>query len=231
MVALGGSQPRSRTLSGHAGECEFLTHAGCRAAGARTQLTGVVGALAVTALLIFVPNLLQDLPRAALAAVVISAAFGLIEIADLRRIYRIQRWEFWLSVVCLAVWPSWAPSRGLSWRWCLPSSSFSGTAGDRIRPCWAASMISRATTTSPGIRRRVSSRACAISVGCTPVLRERRIFPGAGARRGGGIAHAGVLAGRRRRTDHSASTSHPPMSWTNWTRNSKPQASTCVLPR
>src|SRR5262249_669104 len=47
------------------------------------------------------PNLLQDLPAAALAAVVIASAIGLIEITDLIRIYRIQRWEFWLSIVCL----------------------------------------------------------------------------------------------------------------------------------
>ena len=77
------------------------------------SLTGVVGALAVTALLMFVPNLLQDLPRAALAAVVISAAFGLIEIADLRRIYRIQRWEFWLSIVCLAGVAILGPIQGI----------------------------------------------------------------------------------------------------------------------
>jgi len=70
------------------------------AAGARTQLTSVVGALAIAALLLVAPNLLQDLPTAALAAVVIAAAIGLIEVADLRRIYRIQRWEFWLSMVC-----------------------------------------------------------------------------------------------------------------------------------
>ncbi len=31
----------------------------------------------------------------------IASAIGLIEVADLRRIYRIQRWEFWLSIVCL----------------------------------------------------------------------------------------------------------------------------------
>ena len=30
----------------------------------------------------------------------IASAIGLIEVADLRRIYRIQRWEFWLSIVC-----------------------------------------------------------------------------------------------------------------------------------
>jgi len=33
---------------------------------------------------------------------VIASAIGLFEFADLRRIYRIQRWEFWLSVVCTA---------------------------------------------------------------------------------------------------------------------------------
>jgi MFS superfamily sulfate permease-like transporter len=72
------------------------------AAGARTQLTGVVGALAVALLVVMAPNLLRHLPNAALAAVVIASAVGLFEIADLERIYRIQRWEFWLSIVCLA---------------------------------------------------------------------------------------------------------------------------------
>jgi len=70
------------------------------AAGARTQLTSVVGALAIAFLLLLAPNLLQHLPNAALAAVVIAAAIGLIEVADLKRIYRIQRWEFWLTVLC-----------------------------------------------------------------------------------------------------------------------------------
>jgi high affinity sulfate transporter 1 len=70
------------------------------AAGARTQLTSVVGALAIALLLLIAPNLLQHLPTAALAAVVIAAAIGLLEITDLKRIYRIQRWEFWLSMVC-----------------------------------------------------------------------------------------------------------------------------------
>ena len=70
------------------------------AAGARTQLTGVVGALAVALLLLAAPNLLQNLPTRALAAVVIASAIGLFEITDLIRIYRIQRWEFWLSIVC-----------------------------------------------------------------------------------------------------------------------------------
>ena len=71
------------------------------AAGAKTQVTGVVGALGVAALLVAAPDLLKHLPTPALAAVVIASAIGLIEVADLRRIWRIQRWEFWLSILCL----------------------------------------------------------------------------------------------------------------------------------
>ncbi|WP_239468134.1 SulP family inorganic anion transporter [Microvirga arvi] len=70
------------------------------AAGARTQLTSVAGALTIALLLLVAPNLLRNLPTAALAAVVIASAIGLFEVTDLRRIYRIQRWEFWLSITC-----------------------------------------------------------------------------------------------------------------------------------
>ena len=72
------------------------------ASGSKTQLTGVVGALAIVVLLMFAPRLLRDLPHAALAAVVISSAIGLFEIHDLRRLHRIQRWEFWLSLAAFA---------------------------------------------------------------------------------------------------------------------------------
>ncbi len=72
------------------------------AAGARSQVANVVGAIAIALLLVFAPELLRNLPGAALAAVVIAAAIGLIEVADLRRIYRFQQWEFWLSMACFA---------------------------------------------------------------------------------------------------------------------------------
>ena len=69
-------------------------------AGAKTQLTAVVGAVAVAVLVVVAPNALRTLPMSALAVIVIASAIGLIEIADLRRIYRIQRWECWLSIGC-----------------------------------------------------------------------------------------------------------------------------------
>jgi high affinity sulfate transporter 1 len=68
------------------------------ASGSKTQLTGLVGALAIALLLVYAPNLLQNLPLTALAAVVIASALGLFELGELRRLYRIQRWEFWLSM-------------------------------------------------------------------------------------------------------------------------------------
>src|SRR4029078_8431954 len=60
------------------------------------------GAVGVALLLILAPNLLQSLPSSALAAAVIAAGIGLFEFADLGRIFRIQQWEFWLSMVCFA---------------------------------------------------------------------------------------------------------------------------------
>jgi high affinity sulfate transporter 1 len=72
------------------------------AAGARTQLSSVVATVAIALLLVLAPTLLRNLPQPALAAVVIAAAIGLFELSDLRRIYRIQQWEFWLSMVCFA---------------------------------------------------------------------------------------------------------------------------------
>jgi high affinity sulfate transporter 1 len=70
------------------------------AAGARTQVTGVVGAAAIALMLLFFPNLVRNLPNAALAAVVISAAIGLFEVAGVRRLYRLRRMEFLLSIAC-----------------------------------------------------------------------------------------------------------------------------------
>jgi high affinity sulfate transporter 1 len=102
MVALGAANLVAGFFRGFPVSASASRTPVAAAAGARTQLAGVVGALAVAALLLIAPDLLMNLPTTALAAVVIASAVGLIEIADLRRIYRIQRWEFWLSIGCLA---------------------------------------------------------------------------------------------------------------------------------
>lgn len=100
MVALGAANLAAGLFQGFPVSSSSSRTPVAEAAGAKTQLTGVVGALAVALLLVMTSDLLKNLPTSALAAVVIASAIGLIEVADLRRIYRIQRWEFWLSAAC-----------------------------------------------------------------------------------------------------------------------------------
>ena len=69
-------------------------------AGAKTQITGLVGALCIALLLIFAPNLLKNLPQAVLGAVVICACISIVEVRALVRLYKLRREEFVFSIVC-----------------------------------------------------------------------------------------------------------------------------------
>ncbi len=70
------------------------------AAGAKTQMTGVFSALCILLFLLFAPNLLSHVPKAALAAVVIAACWSLIEYRAVKSLYRLRRSEFWTSMFC-----------------------------------------------------------------------------------------------------------------------------------
>jgi len=69
-------------------------------AGARTQVTGVVGAVCIALLLIFSPRLMLYVPTAALGAVVITACGAIVEFKEVRRLYHLRRGEFYLSIIC-----------------------------------------------------------------------------------------------------------------------------------
>jgi hypothetical protein len=66
---------------------------------------------------------------------VIAAAIGLFEFADLRRIFRIQRWEFWLSIGCFA---------GVAVLGVIPASAWRSRRGDRIPVGRLAAALRRA---------------------------------------------------------------------------------------
>jgi high affinity sulfate transporter 1 len=89
-------------------------------AGAKTQVTGLVGAGAILLIIVFVPGLLRNLPQPTLAAVVIAAALSLIEIPATIRLWQQRRAEFALSmaafvgVVLLGVLPGIAIAVALS---------------------------------------------------------------------------------------------------------------------
>lgn len=71
-----------------------------RAAGAQTQVAGVVAAVCTAALLLTAPTLLAFVPESALAAIVICASLGIVEIRNVARLYRVRRSEFSISMLC-----------------------------------------------------------------------------------------------------------------------------------
>jgi high affinity sulfate transporter 1 len=100
LVALGAANVATGLFQGFSVSSSSSRTPVAEAAGAKTQVTGVVGALAIALMLLFFPNLVRNLPDSALAAVVISAAIGLIEAAGVRKLYRVRKMEFVLSIAC-----------------------------------------------------------------------------------------------------------------------------------
>jgi high affinity sulfate transporter 1 len=69
------------------------------AMGGRTQVAGLVAAAAIAAVLLFFTGPLRYVPIAALAAVLVRAAYSLVDIRTLKMFYRVDRREFALSLL------------------------------------------------------------------------------------------------------------------------------------
>jgi MFS superfamily sulfate permease-like transporter len=100
LVALGAANVAAGFFQGFSVSASSSRTPVAESAGAKTQVTGLVGALAIALMLLFFSNLVRNLPDSALAAVVISAAIGLIEAAGVRKLYRVRKTEFALSIAC-----------------------------------------------------------------------------------------------------------------------------------
>jgi len=100
LIALGAANVAGGLFQGFSVSSSASRTPVAEAAGARTQLAGVVGAVSIAALLIVAPGLLRDLPHAALGAVVIGACLALVELKGVWRLYHLRPGELLLSVVC-----------------------------------------------------------------------------------------------------------------------------------
>ena len=173
------------------------------AAGGKTQLTGVVGALAVALLIVVAPDILQHLPDSALAAVVIASALGLFEVADLRRIYRIQQWEFWLSIACFAGVAVLGAIPGIGLAIAIAIIEF---LWDGWRPHSAVLGRVEGVKGYHDITRYPDARRIPGLVlfrwDAPLFFANAELFQRASARRRGDVADAGSLAGRGSRTGH-----------------------------
>jgi len=71
-------------------------------AGARTPLSGLIAALVILIVALFLTNLLHDLPQPVLAAIVLAAVTGLIDVRKLREIWHFDRSEFAVTAAAVA---------------------------------------------------------------------------------------------------------------------------------
>lgn len=102
MIGVGASNIAAGFFQGFAVSVSSSRTAVADQSGARTQLTGLVGAGLVALLLLVFNGLLADLPQTALAAVVIVAALSLADLPALARFARLRRSSLVLSLVASA---------------------------------------------------------------------------------------------------------------------------------
>jgi len=102
MVGIGAANIAAGLFQGFPVSTSGSRTAVAEQSGAKTQLTGVVGAIAITAMLVLVPGLLRNLPQPTLAAVVIAASLSLADIPGTVRLWRQRRTEFAVSIAAFA---------------------------------------------------------------------------------------------------------------------------------
>ena len=99
MLALGAANLAAGLFQGFSISSSSSRTPVAEAAGSCTQLTGLVGAVAIAGLLVLAPNLLRHLPSPLLGAVVIAACLSFADLPGMASLYRQRREEFWLSVI------------------------------------------------------------------------------------------------------------------------------------
>jgi high affinity sulfate transporter 1 len=102
LIALGAANIGAAFTSGFPISASTSRTPVAEAAGGKTQLTGVVGAIAIVGLLVVAPWLTTSLPQPTLAAIVMVACTSLVDITGLRRLLRLRPSEAVLSLVCFA---------------------------------------------------------------------------------------------------------------------------------
>jgi high affinity sulfate transporter 1 len=99
MIGIGAANVAAGFLQGFAVSTSGSRTAVAEQSGARSQVTGLVGAGILVVLLLFFHSLLADLPQSALAAVVIAAALSLVDLRAVRRYARVRPSAVVLSLV------------------------------------------------------------------------------------------------------------------------------------
>ena len=171
--------------------------------GAKTQLTGLVAAALVVGMLLFVPGLVQTMPQPVLAAVVIAASISLFDVAELRRLFVVQRTELGFAVAC---------ALGVAFVGVLQGIVIAVVLSVVYIFKRAAAPYSTILGKPPGVHgwhdvqrypdSRTGSRAGHRPLVRTPLLREREPVPRPHPRTRQGRRRPAQVDPRRRRADH-----------------------------
>jgi high affinity sulfate transporter 1 len=102
MVGIGTANIAAGVFQGFAVSTSGSRTAVAEQSGAKSQLTGLIGAAVVVMLLVLFPAVLADLPQPALAAVVIAAALSLADLTALTRYWRVRKSALLLSLAASA---------------------------------------------------------------------------------------------------------------------------------
>ncbi len=98
MVGIGTANVAAGLFQGFPVSTSSSRTAVAEQSGTKSQLAGLVGAAAITLMLLFLPGLLKNLPQATLAAVVISAALSLADVKGTVRLWHQRRIECAMSI-------------------------------------------------------------------------------------------------------------------------------------
>ncbi len=98
MIGIGAANVAAGLFQGFPVSTSGSRTAVAEQAGAKTQLTGVVGAALIVLMLVLVPGLLKNLPNPTLAAVVIAASLSLADIPGTVRLWKQRPIECLLSI-------------------------------------------------------------------------------------------------------------------------------------
>ena len=98
---MGAANVSSGLFQGITIDMSLSSTASGEAAGERTQLSSLVSAGVILAVVVFLAPLLRNLPTAVLGAIVLSSILGLFNFAEFRRYYRQRTTDFVLALTAL----------------------------------------------------------------------------------------------------------------------------------
>ncbi|MCP4227617.1 MAG: SulP family inorganic anion transporter [Actinomycetia bacterium] len=101
LVGLGAANLGAGLFQGFPVGSSLSKSAANEAAGARSPLSSIVAAAITAFVALFLTGIFRNLPEATLGAIVIVAISGMMNVAEMRRLWRLRRTDFLLAAVAL----------------------------------------------------------------------------------------------------------------------------------